>query len=165
MDVIHTAAWIYTGGLMIYNANVAADAFLWRSAEKGMSVSNLMLQKLLYYAHAWNLVLNAGPLFREPIEAWVHGPVVPSVFRRFKMHRWNPIPPPATPCDDAALLRHLDSILTVYGRYTAKQLETLTHREAPWRDARRGYATDQPSNVVISDEAMQTFYSRLAANS
>ncbi|GHU75690.1 hypothetical protein AGMMS49992_20150 [Clostridia bacterium] len=42
-------------------------------------MTNLRLQSLLFYAQGWSLVLRGEPLFDDPIEAWDHGPVVPSV--------------------------------------------------------------------------------------
>ncbi len=46
-------------------------------------LTNLRLQKLLYYAQAWSLAMRDKPLFDDRIEAWPSGPVVPSVFDRF----------------------------------------------------------------------------------
>ena len=60
--------------------------------EAGDSISNLKLQKLLYYAQGAHLALRDEPLFGEPIEAWTHGPVVPSVYRQYKQHGGEPIP-------------------------------------------------------------------------
>lgn len=56
-------------------------------------VTNLKLQKLCAYAQAISLALLKQPLFEEPLEAWIHGPVVPSVYKAFKENGGNPIPP------------------------------------------------------------------------
>jgi len=150
---------------MAYVIEEISDALLHRGRMRGLSISNLMLQKLLYYAHAWHLVMRGGPLFWEPVEAWVHGPVIPCVFRRFKTFGWDPIILDSAPCSDANLNGYLDSIFDTYGGYSAKQLERLTHLESPWRDARAGLPPDQPSNAVISNEAIRSYYSaRLAAS-
>src|SRR5205823_14692025 len=45
-------------------------------------LTNLRLQKLLYYAQAWSLVLRESELFPEEIEAWRWGPVVPAVYNK-----------------------------------------------------------------------------------
>ncbi|MBI5345580.1 MAG: DUF4065 domain-containing protein [Chlamydiae bacterium] len=47
-------------------------------------LTNKKLQKLLYYAQAWSLVLRKKPIFDEPIEAWPHGPVVSKVYHHYK---------------------------------------------------------------------------------
>ena len=51
--------------------------------DAGELISNLKLQKLLYYAQGFHLAIFGGPLFPESIEAWQHGPVVPEVYRYF----------------------------------------------------------------------------------
>ena len=59
-----------------------ADYFLSLVDEDaGDSMTNLRLQKLLFYAQAWHLALTNRPLFEEDFEAWVHGPVIPSFYR------------------------------------------------------------------------------------
>lgn len=55
-------------------------------------ITPLKLQKLLYYAQAWSLVFRGKALFYEDIEAWVHGPVIPLVYQRYKHHGYNLIP-------------------------------------------------------------------------
>jgi uncharacterized phage-associated protein len=47
-------------------------------------MSNLKLQKLMYYAQGFSLVLFNKPLFPERIEAWIHGPVIPAVYHKYK---------------------------------------------------------------------------------
>jgi uncharacterized phage-associated protein len=121
-------------------------------------VSNLKLQKLLYYAPAWNLAFTGASRFPNDIEAWVHGPAIPVVFRRFKALGWSTIELPVIPHQDANLSRHLRSVLTSYGRFSATQPERLTHSEGPWLKARKGLAPDVPSHAVISCNDMKEFY-------
>jgi len=143
-------------------ARRVADTILSLSRDRQLEISNLKLQKLLYYAQAWYLVFNGRPLFDDPIEAWVHGPVVARVFGDFKQYRWAPIDAPVTPLDSPEVRDHLVEVLWVYGDYTATELERLTHSEKPWRDARGELAPDEPSRNVISHRAMREFYSDLA---
>jgi uncharacterized phage-associated protein len=141
-----------------YTADKVADTLIHLARERHIDITNLKLQKLLYYAQAWNLVFKDEELFAEDIEAWIHGPVVPSVFRRFKSFRWNTIDSPVNAVTDDALGSHLVSVLDAYGKFGANQLERLTHEEEPWRIARSGVAPDAPSNAVISKKSMKTFY-------
>ena len=70
-----------------YNALDIANYILWyanKEHSKIKDVSNLKLQKLLYYVAATYLAKYEEPLFDEPIEKWQLGPVVPSVYREFK---------------------------------------------------------------------------------
>src|SRR6478735_8493369 len=69
---------------MTYRALDVARWFVAWAAEEDADLSNLKLQKLLYYAQGWHLALRGEPLFREDLQAWSHGPVVPSVYRAFR---------------------------------------------------------------------------------
>jgi uncharacterized phage-associated protein len=73
-------------------ARRVAEYILFTAHERSIEMTNLKLQKLLYYCQAWYLAFLGKPLFGERIEAWIHGPVVPPVFGSFKEHRWNVIP-------------------------------------------------------------------------
>ena len=62
------------------SALTVADYFLYKANKEKKPITNKKLQKLVYYAQAWSLVLNNKKLFSEPIEAWVHGPAVRSLY-------------------------------------------------------------------------------------
>ena len=51
---------------------------------RGDLMTNLRLQKLLYFAQGWHLARFGRPLFDASIEAWPYGPVVPEVYRAYK---------------------------------------------------------------------------------
>ena len=68
------------------NCFSVANYLLSYAKKRNSSVDNLKLQKLLYYAQAWHLVFRGKPLFRERIEAWVHGPVVPLIYREYRKY-------------------------------------------------------------------------------
>ncbi|MEK0309052.1 Panacea domain-containing protein [Candidatus Phytoplasma citri] len=53
-------------------------------------ITNMKLQKLVYYTYAKYLVENNQPIFKEPIEAWLHGPVFPHLYNEFKHYTYNP---------------------------------------------------------------------------
>lgn len=141
-----------------YTADQIAETLIFLARERNIEISNLKLQKLLYYAQAWNLVFTDEELFDEDIEAWVHGPVVPKIFRRFKAFQWKTIDEPVTPLKDESVRNHLDEVLNVYGDLSARQLERLTHSERPWIEARKGLALDESGNTVITPESMKSFY-------
>lgn len=64
--------------------------------ESGINdISNKKLQKLLYYVQAWTLVLYDKKAFNDEIEAWVHGPAIPDVYRQYKNFVFEAIPPEA----------------------------------------------------------------------
>jgi uncharacterized phage-associated protein len=138
-------------------ANLVAECIISLSHEKQNPVSNLKLQKLLYYSQAWHLAMNQAPLFNEDFEAWVHGPVVPAIFRYYRDCRWSPIP--ADKMNTSSPFRpHLEEVWNVYGGLSAFDLERLTHSEAPWKIARAGLAPDASSHNIITQSSMRDYY-------
>lgn len=141
--------------------NQVADYLLSYSREFGDVLTNLKLQKLVYYAQAWFLALYDDPLFDAPFEAWPHGPVQPDLYHRFKEYRWKPIleeiRPPKFPPE---IEDHLNEIIDTYGDMTAHHLERLVHQEDPWIKARGGLPPDAHCSTVISHDDMKDFYRR-----
>lgn len=148
----------------VVTPETVANFLLVESRERGEVLTNLKLQKLLYYAQAWNLALRDAPLFNEDFQAWVHGPVLPSQYVRFKDHQWRPLAVEATrpAYADAVTTSHLVEIVDVFGTETAVALELMTHRERPWLEARGGLAAHEPSTAIIQKETMKTFFRELA---
>lgn len=129
--------------------------------DAGDSITHLKLQKLIYYAQAWSLVLGT-PLFDEDFQAWAHGPVVESVYRIFEGSKWNALDPPDEIPDFAEDVEELlGNVLEAYGGMSAKQLELLTHSEQPWIAARGDLPPEARSNAIISKESMIAYYGRL----
>jgi uncharacterized phage-associated protein len=128
----------------------------------GDPISNLKLQKLLYYVQGWHLATYGEPAFNERLEAWVHGPVQPGVYGEYKHYRWKPICDPVEcPKLDDKLVTLVAGILDAYGGESGYGLEIRTHREAPWIEARNGIPPDQESNAVISHDSMRRFFTQL----
>lgn len=131
-----------------------ANYFLAQADEDaGDSISNLKLQKLVYYAQGLHLALFDAPLFDEPLEAWMHGPVSPALYRVFRDYGSAGIPVPQGANFDALndeQKEFLDEVYSVYGQFSAWKLRNMTHEEAPWKDT--------PSNMVISHEALKEFF-------
>lgn len=120
----------------------------------GDLISNLKLQKLLYYAQGFRLALSNGPLFDDPIEAWTHGPVVPTVYHAFKKHGSNALPAPENldlSVFDDGTKSHLDEVYKVYGQFSAWKLANMTHEEPPWKDM-------AATKGVISHDALKRYF-------
>ncbi len=130
--------------------------------KKAGRTSAMKLQKLVYYSQAWSLVWDEKPLFRARIEAWANGPVVPELYKehkgQFQIDRWPKGDESSLDGDERGTV---DSVLGFYGDKPPYWLSQLTHRESPWSDARKGVPTGEPSNVVITHEAMSDYYSSL----
>ncbi len=125
------------------------------------TIDPLKLQKLLYYVQAWSLVLRDCPIFSEPLEAWIHGPVIPSVYRNYRAYGYQTILTPEeyqpVRSDEAQVL---DMVCETYGTKTGTFLEDLTHSEDPWIQARSGLKSHQRSSRKISLKSMTRYYSK-----
>jgi len=131
------------------------------------SVSPLKLQKLLYYCQAWHLAILECPLFEEDFQAWMHGPVIPSLYHQFKDYGFNSINcPPELKAVDLADDTHelLIEVMDKYGEHTARYLELLTHQEEPWLSARGNRSIEERCGAVIDKETMKRFYQKLNAS-
>lgn len=143
------------------NAIDVAKFFLAQANEDaGDLVSNLKLQKLVYYAQGFHLAVYGAPLFDEKIEAWTHGPVVPDVYHHYKHHGSGSIPVP-TDFDQSVFsfeqLTLLNEVQQIYGQYSAWRLREMTHDEAPWKD---NYKPDT-MNLEIPQDGMREFFKGL----
>jgi uncharacterized phage-associated protein len=131
------------------------DYFLAQQDEEcGDLISNLKLQKLVYYAQGFHLAMHDGePLFSEKIEAWMHGPVAPDLYHAFKEHGSSAIPAP-TEFDVASyspeIRELLEEVYTVFGQFSGWKLRNMTHDEPPWKNT--------PIQGVISHQAMTEYF-------
>jgi len=139
--------------------------FIWKSASENRPITNKKLQKLAYYAQAWYLVSQKGnkKLFPDKIEAWVHGPVVPSLYFQYKQFGFNPIDPMLGKNNVVKenFKKLLDEVWNVYGHLDGNSLETLAHNEIPWIEARQNLEKDELGNTEISDLAMYSYFSSI----
>lgn len=130
--------------------------------KKNGPVTAMKLQKLVYYSQAWHLVWEEEPLFKEKIRAWANGPVVWELYDlhrgQFKVDSW----PHGNP--KRLKKKHkttVNAVLDFYGDMNPQQLSDLTHREKPWRRARRGLAANERGDREITHESMMEYYSSL----
>jgi uncharacterized phage-associated protein len=128
--------------------------------EAGDTLSALKLQKLVYYAQVWSMVLRNQPMFPEPIEAWKHGPVVRPVWEHYQQYNRSAIPQPEQPLPDftSSEFEVLDLVWNRFGELSAHQLRNLTHAELPWQIARQGLPDDARCSNPLSLEDMRTYH-------
>lgn len=116
-------------------------------------ISNLKLQKLLYYAYGCYLALYGEALFEDKLVAWKHGPVVESIYHMYKDNGSSSIP--VEPLENALDVTNnekvvLEWVYNEFGQYTAWALRNMTHEEEPWKE------TEQ--NEVIPDELIKKYF-------
>lgn len=142
------------------------------SNEKDYGISNLKLQKILYFIQAFFLISTPEQCFEERIEAWDLGPVVPEAYREYRQYGSADIPTVSYRLDinednywDSEAVAYDDDIISVedkkrigevidkFADYSATDLVTLTHAQKPWKNAyRRG------CNNEITVEAIKEYF-------
>lgn len=123
------------------------------------SMNHKKLQKLCYYAQAWYLALKGVPFMNTWFEAWVHGPVSPELYTRYRS--WGGLMIPQNSYRGNMVEEQKDflrKIYSLYGNYSGNELERLTHLEMPWQKARKGYSSDAICTETISNDDMGSFY-------
>lgn len=137
-------------------ANDIADWIVrYSSDDLGAPVDPMSLEKLAYYAQAFNLALKGEPLFADEVQAWQWGPVVPAVYKRYAGFGANPILPEDdsacfVPTTEAAFLAQIAGFFL---QHTATNLSRATHLEAPWLDTR-----SEPDPKIIPQFEMMSYY-------
>ncbi len=140
------------------NAIDIARYFLCKANLDGDTITNLKMQKLLYYAQAWYLVNFDEPLYEDSIEAWYYGPAIHNIYTTFKKFGYKPIVYSHTEKEvevfDKRQLDYLDHFYSKFIDYSAHTLSRATHKEDPWKDARaRG-------DEYIENEAIKKYYKK-----
>ena len=141
---------------MAYQAKQIAEKIIKHEQykEHGEYVSNMKLQKLLYYQQGFHLAYFGDTLFDENIEAWMYGPVVPTVYDLYKDFGSKGLEFDG----DVITLREeeeslFDEVMKVYGKFSAVGLMDLTHKETPWTTTHTGLGN------IISTEKLRDYFS------
>ena len=145
------------------------------SNKEDYGVSNLKLQKLLYFIQVYFLMnsKNNEPCFSERIEAWDFGPVVPVAYHEYKQYGSTDIPSvesyidfdvddpwsaSMTKYDEACISDEdknlINAVVTKLADFSATDLVNITHNQAPWKDV---YAQYENNEITIS--SMRKYFS------
>ena len=167
---------------MEQNANIldVAHLVVLAASQKGIGVTPLKLQKLLYYQQSWHLVYfgEENTLFAVAPHAWVNGPVYPVIYHEYKDKvpgmcdhlKLSHFVPEGT--DPMAEMKRLvekmgltsdeveltERVIMLYGSKTQNQLILLTHSEKPWSEMREGMAPYEYSDKEMSLSTMYHYY-------
>lgn len=148
-----------------FDVRAVANLLIQYGRAQGLPLSNLSLQKVLYFAHGLYLTRFEKPLVDGYFEAWENGPVHPLVYHTFKQFGSSAIQRPADRLDLRTRKRvvveppasedvrfFLRTVSRTYGRMTAPQLVGWSHRkEAPWHFV-VGSGTDRRSKFGLRIE-------------
>ena len=138
-----------------------ARYFIFRAYEDGREslMTNMKVQKLLYYTQSLYLALFDEPLFDDEIQAWRYGPVCPPAYRFYSDFEARQLPVPRKEelnriSEEVQNL--LREVWEYFGEHDAYYLSGLTHLEFPWKKARRGLPPEASSQepILLSDMKM-----------
>lgn len=166
---------------MAHSAKAVANSFLDLAREHGEALSPMKLQKLVYFAHGWNLGLYGEPLINEQVEAWKFGPVIRSLYHQFKHFGHSAITAPASYVDpdtweedeisldnedtgtlprDRALI---ERVWDVYKQYTPNQLSSMTHEPgSPWDHVFQQFNGMLPRWTAIPEDVIRKYFADMA---
>lgn len=127
-------------------------------------ITNLALQKSLYFTQNWSKVFLGKRMFEDVSEAWAHGAVYPDVYHTFKTFRYDPLPVVDV---DINLEDNEIEILKFVKRnyldiYNAKALEHICHSEIPYKLARKGCQENTRCREKIKHKDTEAYYSAIA---
>lgn len=105
--------------------------------ENEKSITNLKLQKTLYYLQGYSLRCFDECAFDEIIKNWQYGPVAPMAYFEYSIYGAYPLE--ENPCAEAVKLdkskkKLFDAVIDKCLQCTARELVRKTHTEAPWKD-------------------------------
>ena len=155
-----------------YDAREVANFVLDQCSASGREISNLSLQKIVYFCHSWSLAILGRPLFREQFEAWPLGPVMPYLYREFrdfgdrpitaramKLNKSNGLKSVAEYAFSADVMDLLKQTTETYSKLTPFQLVELTHAaNGPWEQVWH-HNKKINAGMRIADELILSFYS------
>lgn len=150
----------------MYSANQITNWFRMQAA-----LTPQKLQPMLYYSYAWTLVLYnhdehhlTYKLFPEKMQAWVNGPIIPTIYYKYQSYHDDPIPQlPYQPQPLKPIITNvLQQVWHVYGQYDALQLTDLIQHETPWQNARQGLSPLERTQRTITDHDLYSYYQQQA---
>jgi len=164
---------------MPYQAASIANELLDLASQSGRKVTQIDIQKIVYFAHGWHLALKGRELVAEPIEAWPYGPVIRALYDAFKKFGSDPITEKApswrmgpdgrftcetptiqsaSPADDFYTRSLVQKVWAKYGTIPPFKLVEITHlADSPWRKA------FEQKKTYISNESIRDYFKSLMA--
>ena len=149
-----TTLWGYSSKIEVIALYMIASLY---------EVTNMSLQKLLYYYKALGYLFYKRALFEEECEAWVHGPVFVKIYEKYKGFGREIIRNEFREIDFTQLLTHeerelCDYVLENFAIYNGSVLREFTHRERPWLEARDGLGENVRCTNIIRDDSIQQYF-------
>jgi uncharacterized phage-associated protein len=136
-----------------------AQRFLNLAKADGKQLTNLHLQKLVFFAHGVHLAgFNDVPLIDEPVKAWNFGPVIPHLYEKLRVYGKGTVTDELVPANDLALSdtedRAIQATWRAYGKHSSSQLVNISHLPGtPWHQV-----WEENKFGIIPDKVIGDYY-------
>lgn len=158
---------------MPYDVRSVANLILDYAERQNAEVTNITINKIVFFLHAWYLAKTGNPLVTAKIEAWDYGPVFRELYWEFKgfgkdkisskATRRNPTTTEKEICTEPfseADLAFLKPLLDKYLKLSASKLVELSHvAGGPW-DRVYNHQGESNPGMRISDEIIRDFFEK-----
>lgn len=140
------------------------------SNDKDYDISNLKLQKLLYFIQAYFLINKNETCFNETIEVWDFGPVIPKAYSEYKQYGGGHIPSISSYIEmdsdniwnvhrvkynnniiSNADKKMINDVINQFAEYTATDLTSLSQNQAPWNNIYEPYTNNEITKESIKE--------------
>ena len=141
-----------------FDSRIVANFIIRLAKEQGRSMTIMRVLKISYMAHGWTLALLDRPLVNDHVQAWKHGPVIPSIYYAFRPYGAYDIDPVEMVSDvelGTDTEEFLASVSRMYEKASDWQLSQLTHLQGgPWAK------TYKPGvrNIIIPNELIKEHF-------
>jgi len=154
----------------MYSASIIANAFVEKAIEFGKPITQMQLQKMVFFAQGYHLAKYDEKLIQEDFQAWKFGPVVPRLYDIYKLNgsypitdtlsnSWNPFEVPVT-LDEKAL-DAIDYTWKATSHLSALQLSNWTHLQgSPWERTYKPY----DMGVSIDNDLIKSYFKTFLSN-
>lgn len=158
---------------MSHDVRAIANLVLDVAAADGRTLSNMQINKIVYFLHADSLGALGVPLVSAKIEAWEHGPVFRELYSQFKRHSDGPISTRASSLDPVSgelklvkpnlsseELQFLRPLALRYSAMSASALRAQSHElGGPW-DQVWNHETSTNATMRITDESILEWFGK-----
>lgn len=162
----------------MFDARIIANEVLIRSWDEGLELTQIDVQKILYFLHGHHLSEFGSPLIKAEFEAWDFGPVQRIVYDQFKVFGDEPITTLAQKFDpiarvteelprltDNAAMSTIENHLYKYLEIPSFTLVDITHRPGtPWSRTIEAAKSHVNVGMRIKNDLILSYFEGLPAN-
>lgn len=144
----------------VYKAIDIAQFVIEKYEESGVKITNLGLQKILFFIQWYFLKYHNKSCFEDKIEAWQYGPVVPSVYKECRSFGVNQFLISVFNVGNSRNITkndrsEIEKVLEILKKYSAWDLVEMTHKEGgSWSKVNK-YYEEIPIDLIKKDTTME----------